>query len=270
MPLLEMSQNAQTVTCLRPGELSKADAADAHAQYLFKVILIGASGVGKTSLARRCDENTFSLDTKSTIGCEFFSKTLEMPDGVYVRIQVWDTAGQERFRAVSHQYYRGVHGVIGVFALDDRDSLLRLESYLGVVRESNPALHYQCMVVGNKNDVPWDKRQVTREDARTVAEANQCAYLETSAKDDADTSWHVFYGLATHLYATYKKHLPEGTEAHAPGLKRRSKSLEHLNGRRTRAIHIVPSSYQVDPDTLENDDDSAALYITPTTSRCCH
>jgi len=82
--------------------------------YLFKVVLIGDSGVGKSNLLSRFTRNEFSLESKSTIGVEFATRSIQV-DGKTVKAQIWDTAGQERYRAITSAYYRGAVGALLVY-----------------------------------------------------------------------------------------------------------------------------------------------------------
>ena len=88
--------------------------ADDDYDYLFKVVLIGDSGVGKSNLLSRFTRNEFSLESKSTIGVEFATRSIEV-DGKTIKAQIWDTAGQERYRAITSAYYRGAVGALLVY-----------------------------------------------------------------------------------------------------------------------------------------------------------
>lgn len=80
----------------------------------FKIVLLGDSGVGKSNIISRFTKNEFNLESKTTIGVEFATKTLEL-NGKTIKIQVWDTAGQERYRSMASAYYRGAMGALLVY-----------------------------------------------------------------------------------------------------------------------------------------------------------
>ncbi|XP_077423612.1 ras-related protein Rab-9A-like [Vanacampus margaritifer] len=151
---------------------------------LFKVILLGDGGVGKSSLMNRFVSNKFDSHLFHTIGVEFLNKELEL-DGQSVTLQIWDTAGQERFRSLRTPFYRGSDCCLLTFSVDDAQSFHNLVNwkkefaYYADLKEPNS---FPFVVLGNKLDV--DKRQVSEEDARQWCRDNgSMAYFETSAKD---------------------------------------------------------------------------------------
>ncbi|KAI3695103.1 hypothetical protein L1987_78091 [Smallanthus sonchifolius] len=133
---------------------------DDEYDYLFKVVLIGDSRVGKSNLLSRFTRNEFCLESKSTIGVEFATRTLQV-EGKTVKAQIWDTAGLERYRAVTSTFYRGALG-----ALLNR----------GDHADSNIVI----MLIGNKTDLKH-LRAVATEDAQTFAETEGLSFIETSA-----------------------------------------------------------------------------------------
>ena len=106
-------------------------ARDAEYDYLFKVVLIGDSGVGKSNLLSRFTRNEFNIDSKSTIGVEFATKSIEV-EGKTIKAQIWDTAGQERYRAITSAYYRGAVGALLVFSIEKHSSFENVERWLKV------------------------------------------------------------------------------------------------------------------------------------------
>jgi small GTP-binding protein len=145
----------------------------------FKFIVIGASGVGKTSLVKRLVEDQFIPETAGTIGVEYIATTLEV-DGQPIKLQIWDTAGQEKFRSIAKSYFRHAVGVILVFDITSRKSFEDLSVWLNDVHQlcdSNAAI----TLIGNKLDL-GNQRAVTSADAQVFAANHQTIYIETSAR----------------------------------------------------------------------------------------
>uniref|UniRef100_H3HE30 Rab11 family GTPase n=1 Tax=Phytophthora ramorum TaxID=164328 RepID=H3HE30_PHYRM len=136
--------------------------------------------VGKTNLISRLHKGEFNEDFASTIGVEFLTHAIKV-DNADVKAQIWDTAGQERFHAMMSTYYRKAAGALLVFDVGNRTSLLDVERWLDqLLNVAEPGLH--ATLVGNKCDLPADKRAVSSEEARQFAAAHHMAYIETSAK----------------------------------------------------------------------------------------
>jgi len=147
--------------------------------YLFKLLLIGDSGVGKSCLLLRFADNTFTDSFISTIGVDFKIRTLDI-DGKRVKLQIWDTAGQERFRTITSSYYRGAHGIIVVYDVTDRVSFNNVKQWLGEIDR------YACqsvnkLLLGNKADLA-EKRTVQTSEGKDFADSLGVQFLETSAK----------------------------------------------------------------------------------------
>ncbi|XP_005473002.1 ras-related protein Rab-35b isoform X3 [Oreochromis niloticus] len=103
--------------------------------YLFKLLIIGDSGVGKSSLLLRFADNTFSGSYITTIGVDFKIRTVEI-NGEKVKLQIWDTAGQERFRTITSTYYRGTHGVIVVYDVTSAESFVNVKRWLHEINQN--------------------------------------------------------------------------------------------------------------------------------------
>lgn len=147
--------------------------------YLFKLVLIGDSGVGKSCLLLRFADDAFTESYISTIGVDFRFRTVKM-DKKTVKLQIWDTAGQERFRTITSAYYRGADGIIMVYDTTSSDSFDHVNDWLKEVNRY--ASEGTCkLLVGNKCDRTAD-RAVTTEQAKEFADDLGVAFLETSAK----------------------------------------------------------------------------------------
>jgi len=147
--------------------------------YLFKLLLIGDSGVGKSCLLLRFADDTYTESYISTIGVDFKIRTIEL-EGKTVKLQIWDTAGQERFRTITSSYYRGAHGIIVVYDVTDQDTFNNVKQWLQEID------HYACegvnkLLVGNKSDLE-SKKVVDYNTAKEFADQLSIPFLETSAK----------------------------------------------------------------------------------------
>jgi small GTP-binding protein len=147
--------------------------------YLFKLLLIGDSGVGKSCLLHRFADQKFTESYISTIGVDFKIRTIEL-DGKTIKLQIWDTAGQERFRTITSSYYRGAHGIIIVYDVTDHDSFLNVKTWLSEI-ERYASDTVRRLLVGNKCDLT-SKKVVDFEKAKDFAEKVEMPFLETSAK----------------------------------------------------------------------------------------
>uniref|UniRef100_A0A3Q0R5N8 small monomeric GTPase n=1 Tax=Amphilophus citrinellus TaxID=61819 RepID=A0A3Q0R5N8_AMPCI len=147
--------------------------------YLFKLLLIGDSGVGKTCVLFRFSEDAFNSTFISTIGIDFKIRTIEL-DGKKIKLQIWDTAGQERFRTITTAYYRGAMGIMLVYDITNEKSFDNIKNWIRNIEEHASA-DVERMVLGNKCDVN-DKRQVSKERGEKLALEYGIKFMETSAK----------------------------------------------------------------------------------------
>jgi len=151
--------------------------------YLFKLLLIGDSGVGKSCLLLRFADDTYTESYISTIGVDFKIRTVEL-DGKTIKLQIWDTAGQERFRTITSSYYRGAHGIIIVYDITDVESFNNVRQWLFEI-DRFASEQVNKLLVGNKSDLV-NKRSVTHETAAEFAEGLGIPFLETSAKNSTN------------------------------------------------------------------------------------
>ncbi|XP_065051519.1 ras-related protein Rab-11A-like [Rhopilema esculentum] len=146
--------------------------------YLYKIVLTGDSGVGKSCLLSRFTRNEFDSESKSTIGVEFATRSIQL-DNKIVKAQVWDTAGQERYRAITSAYYRGAVGAMVTYDIAKLRSFTNIQRWLTELREhADPNI--VVMLVGNKSDLKH-LRAVNIEDAQEFATQNDMLFTETSA-----------------------------------------------------------------------------------------
>ncbi|CAH1401593.1 unnamed protein product [Nezara viridula] len=146
-----------------------------------KVVVLGAQGVGKTSLVVRYIGKMFSHHISPTIGASFFTCNINVDD-TRVRLQVWDTAGQERFRSMAPMYYRNANAALLVFDITQPTSFASIKSWVKELQRNVEEPLVLC-VVGNKTDLE-SQRKVTREEAEQYAISIAATYFESSALND--------------------------------------------------------------------------------------
>jgi Ras-related protein Rab-1A len=165
--------------------------------HLYKVLLIGDSGVGKSCILLRYTEGTFIESYISTVGVDFMMKTLRFGDKT-IKLQLWDTAGQERFRTISSSYYRGAHGIVVVFDVCSQASFNNIDGWLKQI-DMFAADSVSRMIVGTKIDCAG-KRQVEKEIAEAFAKDRGLNYLEVSAQTGENIE-HVFLRMTEQVHA---------------------------------------------------------------------
>lgn len=169
--------------------------------YVFKYIIIGDSGVGKSCLLLQFTDKRFEPLHDLTIGVEFGARMVAI-DSKNVKLQIWDTAGQESFRSITRSYYRGACGALLVYDVTRRETFAHLQTWLEDAKaNSNTAI--TIMLIGNKCDLE-SKRQVSREEGEAFAKANGLVFMETSAKTAQNVD-EAFLRTATTIYENVQK-----------------------------------------------------------------
>ncbi|KAK3598665.1 hypothetical protein CHS0354_020426 [Potamilus streckersoni] len=148
--------------------------------YLFKLLLIGDAGVGKSCLLLRFADDTFSDSYISTIGVDFKIRTIDK-DGKTIKLQIWDTAGQERFRTIASSYYKGADGIIVVYDVTNQESFNNVKQWLQQI-DRFASENVNKLLVGNKCDLTT-KKVVDYTTAKEFADQLGIPFLETSSKD---------------------------------------------------------------------------------------
>ncbi|CAO3673191.1 Rab GTPase ypt31 [Umbelopsis sp. WA50703] len=169
---------------------------DDEYDYLFKVVLIGDSGVGKTNLLGRFTRNEFNLESKSTIGVEFATRSIQV-DNKTIKAQIWDTAGQERYRAITSAYYRGAVGALLVYDISKHSTYESVSRWLKELRDHADS-NIVIMLVGNKSDLRH-LRAVPTDEAKQFAADNGLSFIETSALDASNVELS-FQRILTEIY----------------------------------------------------------------------
>ena len=158
---------------------------DENYDFIFKVLLLGNSDVGKSSLLLRYVDSVWNDAFVPTIGVDFKVKTLTINEKK-VKMQIWDTAGQERFRTVVSTYFRWAHGILLLYDVTNRDSFKNLESWL-IEIEKNAKEKVLKILIGNKCDLT-DDREITSDEGKAFALRNGMEFMETSAKMNTNVS----------------------------------------------------------------------------------
>ena len=165
--------------------------------YLFKLLLIGNSAVGKSSLLLRFSDNIFNESFLPTIGVDFKIRTFDLNNRT-VKLQIWDTAGQERFKTITSSYYKGAHGIILVYDITDKQSFRDIDNWLTEV-EKHANENVNKLLVGNKCDLEQN-RQVSYEEGKAYADQLGIKFLETSAKNSVGVE-SAFFTMANEIKA---------------------------------------------------------------------
>nr|AJE25520.1 GTP binding protein [Starmerella bombicola] len=178
---------------------------NAEYDYLFKLLLIGDSGVGKSCLLLRFADNSYTDSYISTIGVDFKIRTVDI-EGKTIKLQIWDTAGQERFRTITSSYYRGSHGIIVVYDVTDMDSFNNVKQWFQEI-DRYATEGVTKLLVGNKSDLTA-KKVVEYNTAKEFADSMGIQFIEASAKDSTNVE-QAFLAMARQI----KERMPSSGSA---------------------------------------------------------
>ena len=149
--------------------------------YQFKIVLLGDSGVGKTSLLSRYMDEGFIANRPCTLNVDFKTKSITIDPFSIAKITIWDTCGQERYRSITGKYFKGAHGILLMFDVCDKRSFADLDIWLEEIKKNTIKEDISIVLVGNKIDLKF--RNIKADDAETFAKNNNLMYCETSSKD---------------------------------------------------------------------------------------
>ena len=176
-------------------------------EFLYKILLLGDSSVGKTCFLMRYTDNTFQEIHMSTIGLDYKLKNVQLDDGKMVKIQIWDTAGQDRFRSITKNYYKGAHGIILIYDITNQKTFENVKNWINQIKEevSNKVT---IILVGNKID-DEDHRVVSTEQGEKMAKDFGLMFFECSAKSGINID-STFNELVKKTVENYSKVKMEG------------------------------------------------------------
>jgi len=192
--------------------------------YLFKLLLIGDSGVGKSCLLLRFADDTYTESYISTIGVDFKIRTIDL-DGKTIKLQIWDTAGQERFRTITSSYYRGAHGIIVVYDITDAQTFASVKQWLSEI-DRFACENVNRLLVGNKSDLK-EKRKVETAQAKEFADSLGIPFIETSAKCASNVE-DAFITMASEIKKKMASSTPQ--QRHVVSIKPQSEEVSRKSG----------------------------------------
>ncbi|NXN34247.1 RAB17 protein, partial [Nycticryphes semicollaris] len=166
-----------------------------HPTYMYKVVLLGSTSVGKSSLAYRYVKNDFK-ESLPTVGCSFFTQTLNL-EGTTTKFEIWDTAGQEKYHSVCHLYYRGAHAALLVYDITKRETFNRAKLWLRDLEKEFLPDEIVIALVGNKTDLAAEQ-EVATEEGEEFARTKGLLFMETSAKSNHQVN-DIFMAIAQEL-----------------------------------------------------------------------
>ena len=172
-------------------------------EIIFKIITLGDSGVGKTSIIKRYITGEFDDNIASTVGINFSFKELIINESQKIKLKIIDACGQERFKSLSKAYFKNADGVLYVFGVNDKDSFYNIKEWMGYFNENNTLENTPKVLIGNKCDLEFDK-ELNKNLIEEFSEENKIKYIESSVKDNKNIN-ELFEELGKMLY---KKGIP--------------------------------------------------------------
>ena len=172
-------------------------------EIVYKVLLLGDSSVGKTCFLLRYCDKSFQDVHLSTIGLDYRLKTITLKNNKNIKLQIWDTAGQDRFRAITKNYYKSANGVLLIYDISNLQTYENVKNWISQIREeANP--NVIIYLVGNKIDLPKEKRVVNIEDGEKIAEEFEIKFKEASAKSGTNVN-EIFEELVEQIEEKFSK-----------------------------------------------------------------
>ena len=176
--------------------------------FLFKMILIGDSSVGKSNILLKYLKDEFDPNSKATVGVEFGTKNIIL-NNKKIKAQIWDTAGEERYRSITSAYYKGAKGAFIVYDITRRNTFDNIDKWI-VDLKTNGDKNISIVLIGNKSDLE-DKREVKKDEGVKKSEECKTAFLETSALN-GDNIYKAFDELIEQIYINHYSNIEEEKE----------------------------------------------------------
>ena len=175
------------------------------------LMLLGDGQVGKTSLILRLTGNEFNDSQLTTVGKESYVQQVDL-HGYTLKMKIWDTAGQERFKSMSVQVIKTSDAVILVYAINDKNSFLALDTWLGKLNETTDLSKKPIIIIGNKADLDESQREISYEEGKKYAESKGYHFYETSAKTSQGVQ-EAFNDIFEQLYTCYESEITGKSKA---------------------------------------------------------
>ena len=176
-------------------------------EFIYKILLLGDSSVGKTCFLMRYTDNTFQDIHMSTIGLDYKLKNVQLENGKMVKIQVWDTAGQDRFRSITKNYYKGAHGIILIYDVTEQKSFDNVKNWMAQIKEE-VSERVSIVLVGNKID-DEDNRKISTEQGESMAKDYEIMFFECSTKTGQNID-EIFNNLVKKVVENFSKSSDSG------------------------------------------------------------
>ena len=188
--------------------------AEGEGSQSFKVVLIGESGVGKTSIITQFIDQEFQADQQSTTGGTFSTKSVVCDNGKTLKFEIWDTAGQERYRALTKMFYKDANAAVLVYDITRKESFEELKNYWAEQIKENSPPHIILAIAANKSDL-IDKQVVDEEEARNYASSFGAIYVSTSATNSGSIN-DLFFEIAKKYTGSSEIQIKNEEEGNAP------------------------------------------------------
>ena len=171
-------------------------------EFLYKILLLGDTQVGKSSFLMRYIDNTFQESYLSTVGLDFKVKNVQLDDGKTYRVQIWDTAGQDRFHAITRNYFKNAHGIILIYDVTLIESFHNVKNWIKQIKEEVTD-KVSIILVGNKIDME-NQRVVSKEEGEKMAASYGLKFFECSAKTGENVE-EIFKDIVTKTVENFSK-----------------------------------------------------------------